>query len=566
MGRRSAEQWLSRTFPDLPPDVLRVLVRRAGAERFERGHVVVSEGDPTEGFYVVARGEAEVSQKVDGAEVYLRTLGAGEVFGEIGLMLGSPRTATVRAVTSLEVVRLSREAFWEVMGNSPAAAAELESLLQSRSARGTARQDRAPLPAWSGPVRQVLRHPRAMPYNRLLFGVLLVNVAIGLLGRRWWADAGSALPALVLLAQANITLSILFRQQAFINALGRVATAASPTWPLSLRWAIAKFYQHGGLHVGTAVAGTAWYLVFAAVLLPHGSAPMVARVVASFVVLLLVAICVLACPWVRHRFHDSFELSHRFGGWAALALIWVSTVLLEPDLGALLTDPAVWLLVAATIGVAWPWMRLRRVAVDVEIPSDHVALVTLVGEPTPDRGTTRGISRHPLVGWHQFANIPARQDGAGHRMAISRAGDWTSEFIATPPPAVWVRGVPTIELANVWRLFGKTVFVATGSGIAPVLGHLLNAEARTKLVWVTRNPRRTYGDGLVQEILDRQPDAMVWDTESLGKPDVLRLAYAAYVESGAEAVICVSNRTVTWDLVHGLERRGIPAFGPVFDS
>lgn len=108
--------------------------------------------------------------------------------------------------------------------------------------------------------------------------------------------------------------------------------------------------------------------------------------------------------------------------------------------------------------------------------------------------------------------------------------------------------------------------MATGSGIAPVLGHLLNADARAKLVWVARNPRRTYGDRLVQEILNRQPDATIWDTDNLGKPDVLRLAYGAYVGSGAEAVICVSNRTVTWDLVHGLEGRGIPAFGPVFDS
>ena len=566
VGRRSAEQWLSRTFPDLLPDVLEVLVRRADVEPFGRGDVVVAEGDPTDGFYVVATGEAEVSQVVDGAQVYLRTLRAGEVFGEIGLLLGSPRTATVRAVTGLEVIRLSREDFWEVMGSSAAAAADLEALLQSRSARATARQDKTPLPARSGPVRQALRHPRAMPYNRLVLGVLLVNLAIALLGRHRWGDADSALPALGLLAQANIALSILFRQQAFINALGRVATAAPPTWPLWLRWALAKFYHHGGLHVGTAVAGTAWYLVFVAVLLPHGSAPFVARVVALLVVLLLLVILVLASPWVRHRLHDGFELSHRFGGWAALALIWVSTVLLHPDLGTLLSDPAVWLLLAATLGVVWPWIRLRRVCVDVETPSDHVALLTLVGEPTPDRGTTRAISRHPLVGWHQFANIPAREGGAGQRMAISRAGDWTSQFIATPPPTVWVRGVPTIELANVWRLFGKTVFVATGSGIAPVLGHLLDADARTKLVWVTRNPRRTYGDGLVQEILDRQPDATLWDTDTLGKPDVLRLAYAAYVESGSEAVICVSNRTVTWDVVHGLERRGIPAFGPVFDS
>ena len=91
MGRRSAEQWLSRTFPDVPPDVLELLVRRARAERFDRGDVVVAEGDPTEGFYVVAKGEADVSQMVDGAETYLRTLRAGEVFGEIGLMLASPR-------------------------------------------------------------------------------------------------------------------------------------------------------------------------------------------------------------------------------------------------------------------------------------------------------------------------------------------------------------------------------------------------------------------------------------------------------------------------------------------
>lgn len=566
MRGRSAEQWLSRTFPDLPTHVLARLLRRVGQARFRPGDVVVAEGDPTDVFYVVAGGEAEVSQTVEGVEVYLRTLRAGEVFGEIGLMLGSPRTATVRAVSVLDVVSLGREDFWGVLGSSQAAAADLEALLQSRSVVRTARQDTVPLPAWNGPVRQALRHPRAMPYHRLLLGVVLVNLAIAVLGRRWWGEASSALPALALLAQANIALCILFRQQAFINVLGRVATAAPLAWPLWLRWALAKFYHHGGLHVGAALAGTTWFLVFVVVLLLDGSAPVAARVAALAVVVLLLVILGLAAPWVRHRLHDSFELSHRFGGWAALVLIWVITVLLDPDLGSLTTDPAVWLLVVATLGVAWPWIRLRRVPVSVERPSDHVALVTLVGEPTPGRGTTRGISRHALVAWHQFANIPARQGGAGQRMAISRAGDWTAEFISTPPETVWVRGVPTIELANVWRLFGKTVFVATGSGIAPVLGHLLDVSARTKLVWVTRNPRRTYGDELVQEILDRQPDATIWDTDDLGKPDVLRLAHGAYLESGAEAVICVSNRTVTWDLVHGLERRGIPAFGPVFDS
>jgi hypothetical protein len=38
-------------------------------------------------------------------------------------------------------------------------------------------------------------------------------------------------------------------------------------------------------------------------------------------------------------------------------------------------------------------------------------------------------------------------------MAISQAGDWTAAFIEDPPAHVWLRGVPTMELANVRRLF-----------------------------------------------------------------------------------------------------------------
>ena len=87
-----------------------------------------------------------------------------------------------------------------------------------------------------------------------------------------------------------------------------------------------------------------------------------------------------------------------------------------------------------------------------------------------------------------------------------------------------------------------------------------------KLVWVTREPRRTYGDGLVDEVLASQPDALIWNTDERGKPDVLALTHAVYVSTGAEAVICIANRAVTWQVVHGLESRGIPAFGPIWDS
>ncbi len=151
-------------------------------------------------------------------------------------------------------------------------------------------------------------------------------------------------------------------------------------------------------------------------------------------------------------------------------------------------------------------------------------------------------------------------------MVISRAGDWTSAFIEDPPQQVWVRGIPTVGMAIVRRLFTKVVFVATGSGIGPTLPHLLSSDAPSRLVWVTKDPRVTYGDALLDEITEAQSDAIIWNTDKRGKPDVLRLAYAAYLESEAEAVVCISNSKVTWQVVHGLERRGIPAFGPIWDS
>ena len=152
----------------------------------------------------------------------------------------------------------------------------------------------------------------------------------------------------------------------------------------------------------------------------------------------------------------------------------------------------------------------------------------------PAIGTTRPISRTPFGGWHQFANLPAPDGSTGYRMIISRAGDWTAAFIDDPPEHVWVRGIPTTEMANVRKLFAKVGFVATGSGIAPILGHLLTREPPSRLVWVTKDPVGTYGEALFNEIIEAQPDALIWNADQRGRPDVLRLAYAACRDSGAD--------------------------------
>jgi hypothetical protein len=150
---------------------------------------------------------------------------------------------------------------------------------------------------------------------------------------------------------------------------------------------------------------------------------------------------------------------------------------------------------------------------------------------------------------------------------ISRAGDWTGRFIDDPPSHIWVRGIPVAApMAKVALLYRRVVYVVTGSGIGPCLGQILAARVPARLVWSTRAPRATYGDELVDEVEAAQPEAVIWDTTQNGKPDLVQLAQRACRDFDAEAVFVVSNKPATFRLVHALERRGIPAFGPIWDS
>ncbi|MEU4875460.1 hypothetical protein [Streptomyces sp. NPDC021608] len=404
------------------------------------------------------------------------------------------------------------------------------------------------LPAPAGGLRGLLAHPRLMHHHRLAALVVVVNLAYAYAGRPL-SDRSLGHAAL-----ANLALAVLIRQQYVVNLLFRMATSAPTHWPLRLRRTLGKVYHFGGLHVGAALAGAAW---FTALTLRTTDGPLLA--VGCALTALLAVIVATALPPFRSRRHDAFERIHRFGGWSALALFWTHTLMAAPGPLSLAV------LALVTFSVALPWLRLRRVDVRTERPSSHVALARFDHGVTPFAGSSTAISRSPLTEWHSFANVPAPGE-SGFRLTISRAGDWTGSFIDDLPAKVWTKGITTAGVANIEVLFTKVVYVATGSGIGPCLPHLLAAEVPSRLVWATRDPRATYGDALVEEILAVQPQAVVWDTSRDGKPDMLALAHAAYRDFGAEAVICISNKKLTWQVVHGLERRGIPAYGAIWDS
>jgi CRP-like cAMP-binding protein len=84
-------------FSDLDKRELREVASAMKEYTFEAGREVVTQGQNGVGFFVIADGTAKVT--IDGGEV--RTLGAGDYFGEIALLADSPRTATVTAETEL---------------------------------------------------------------------------------------------------------------------------------------------------------------------------------------------------------------------------------------------------------------------------------------------------------------------------------------------------------------------------------------------------------------------------------------------------------------------------------
>jgi hypothetical protein len=424
-------------------------------------------------------------------------------------------------------------------------------------------------------ARRIGKRQRFMHHNRLAAGVGMVNLAVlvwGLTGGDLWSTTGG-MSAIANAVVANLTLAALIRQQYVINLLFWLATRAPTTWPLKIRWTLGKVYHFGGLHVGGAIAATFWFVLLAGTLgwraaTGTGDTPGPLLTLTAVIAALLLAMIGFALPRFRARFHDRFEKMHRFGGWTALVLFWVHSVWFaaaSPGGRPFVGSFPFWALVAVTTSIVLPWLRLRRVRVDLTTPSSHVAIARFDYGVTPFAGSSTAISRRPLFEWHHFANVPAPNQH-GFRLTISRSGDWTAALIDDKPSHVWVKGIPCAGVGNIDQLFRKVIWVATGSGIGPCLPHLLAQQVPSRLVWSTRHPRRTYGDDLVDEILDVQPDALIWDTDSRGKPDLLLLAYQAYVDFGAEAVICISNKKTTWQIVEGLETRGIPAYGAIWDS
>ena len=125
LGEQRAVLLTAPAFAGLPPARLEEAAGRAEVRELEAGASIIRQGEPADLAYVIAAGEVEVTQRTgDEAPTVLRRMTAGELFGEIGLLSGVPRTATVTAATPVTLLAIDRATFLDLV-SAPAVTSRL---------------------------------------------------------------------------------------------------------------------------------------------------------------------------------------------------------------------------------------------------------------------------------------------------------------------------------------------------------------------------------------------------------------------------------------------------------
>jgi ABC-type lipoprotein export system ATPase subunit len=115
------DEYLAKAFSSLSEAQLVQASRRLQPQTFAPGEIIIHQGDRPDKFYIVTKGQVEVLlQEPDGQQIVVNRLHSGQYFGEIALLRGGARIATVRASleSAVEVVALDEDAFRQLVGDS----------------------------------------------------------------------------------------------------------------------------------------------------------------------------------------------------------------------------------------------------------------------------------------------------------------------------------------------------------------------------------------------------------------------------------------------------------------
>jgi cytochrome P450/CRP-like cAMP-binding protein len=127
------EAELADILPDVEAETLARAAARAETRHYAPGEIIIRQGETAADFHIISAGQVVVLKEREfGEPQELARLGEGDYFGEIGLLQGVPRTATVQAQTAVETIALGRETFTNLVGEADLTSREIALVIRRR--------------------------------------------------------------------------------------------------------------------------------------------------------------------------------------------------------------------------------------------------------------------------------------------------------------------------------------------------------------------------------------------------------------------------------------------------
>ena len=124
-------------FSKIQPAMQKLLCFSSERLTYDKGQVLFNSGDLGDAAYIIIDGTLEISVPTPSGPIVVNNLGKNEILGEIAIFGDVPRTATAKAITKLDTLKISKELFIKVIRENPDAAIELIKILAARLANTT---------------------------------------------------------------------------------------------------------------------------------------------------------------------------------------------------------------------------------------------------------------------------------------------------------------------------------------------------------------------------------------------------------------------------------------------
>ena len=130
-------------FANMDPAKLKLLAFTSDRMSFQPQQVLFHQGDDGDAAYVILKGEVDVVAETPAGEIPLARVGENAIVGEIAIICEVPRTATVKAHTRIDTLRIEKEHFLRLIREFPEMGIEVMRELADRLSRTTAELSQA---------------------------------------------------------------------------------------------------------------------------------------------------------------------------------------------------------------------------------------------------------------------------------------------------------------------------------------------------------------------------------------------------------------------------------------